>query len=531
MKIAKIWQLKKIEFAQKANSFIYFLSHAFVLKRFFHEDLVSEYDSKEGVALTLMSLNFLFRIGRKVLYTTLIYQMLSHDQISFGVIFLLLTIAGTAIKDIIKFDERDYENVILLRVNTTDYGHLVLAEYLITEGVLFLLGFTIARNIAGINYLQSLLIIPAYLGIHLFGEMLELKSIEKNGFLINKNNKIKNIITIILLLVPLALVAALAYFQPDIPLIVEILMIAGGIAAGAVAGLYLFKKPNYGRIFRYNLSLDTIRNSEMVITDGRTEINVNEMNEKLNNDAIKSSRKGYDFIFDAFRQRYRKNFIRDWVIEMVITVIVTVIGCAVPFLAETWIDLTGADEIVLNLILRRLLIVSYPIYFFSTTSKKFVMSCFLQIDSKLVNYSFFRNKNAVRKNYLLRLLEAIKITLVPTVILAFGVLLIYVFNTPVYSLSEMAVIFLLPLILGTFFAVFHISAYYFFHPYDSKGRVVNKVYAVVDYLVYLFSYLCIDINIELTLELTAMIAVTLALFSIIMYVIVLNYAPKHFRVR
>ncbi len=525
MKTAKIWQLKKIEFSQKANSLIYFLSHAFILKRFFHDDLVSEYDSKEGIALTIMSLNFLYGITKKVIYISIISELLSFDQTSFGTVFLLLTVAGTAVRDIIKFNETDYDNVILLRVNTRDYGHLLIIEYLLREGLLFLLGFAVAVNIIDLRLLPCLALIPAYLGIHLFGEMAELKSIEKNGYLINKNNKVKTTLTIIFLLLPLALVAAVAYLKPDLPSVAMYLMTIGGTALGVYSGLYLFTNPNYGRIFRYNLSLDNIRNTEMVVSDGRTAINIGEMNDSLTNNAVVSSRKGYDFIFDAFKQRYRRNFRKDWIIQIGITVIVIIIGCSVKFFSRE------ASEGLQRLLVHRLLIVSYPIYFFSSTSKKFVMSCFLQIDSKLVNYSFFRNIQAVKKNYLLRLREVFRITMVPTLILTGGLLLIYLFNFTAYRFREMAVIFALPLILGTFFAVFHISAYYLFHPYDRNGNVVNKAYAVVDYIVYLFSYLCIDIDIELSLTVTVIIAAVLAVMSAILYVVVVNYAPKHFRVR
>ncbi|MBQ7223853.1 MAG: hypothetical protein IJS38_04705 [Erysipelotrichaceae bacterium] len=525
MKTAKIWQLKKIEFSQKANSFIYFLSHAFILKRFFHDDLVSEYDSKEGLALTIMSLNFLYGITKKVIYISVISELLGHDQAAFGIAFLLLTIAGTAVKDIIRFDETDYNNVILLRVNTTDYGHLLLWEYLLREGVLFLLGFAVAANIINLSFWRCLLLIPAYLGIHLFGEMAEMQSIEKNGYVINKNGKVKSVLMIICLLLPLALVAAVAYFKPILPPLAEYLLILAGTILGVVSGSYLFNRPNYGRIFRYNLSIENIRNTQMIVSDGRTAIDIGEMNDSLTNNEIRSTRRGYDFIFDAFKQRYRKNFRKDWIIQIGITVIVTVIGCSLKLFSKEASDGIG------RMLIHRLLIVSYPIYFFSSTSKKFVMSCFLQIDSKLVNYNFFRNVQAVKKNYLLRLKEAFRITMVPTLILTGGLVLIYLFNLPTYKIREVAVIMVLPLILGTFFSVFHISAYYLFHPYDRNGVVVNKVYAVVDYLVYLFSYLCIDIDIELTLNVTAVIAAILAVLSVILYVIVVNYAPKHFRVR
>ena len=46
-------KIKRFDLNQQANSFFYWLYTNFIFKHFFHNDLVQEYEAKEGIELAL----------------------------------------------------------------------------------------------------------------------------------------------------------------------------------------------------------------------------------------------------------------------------------------------------------------------------------------------------------------------------------------------------------------------------------------------------------------------------------------------
>ena len=106
--------VSKFEFLQEVNNMIYFLSHTPILKKFFFEDLVKEYESKEGLVLFEKTVFYLKALTFKIIYISFIGvislipnvdDLLVKDVPRFGYVFLLFTLMALFIRNIIQWSE------------------------------------------------------------------------------------------------------------------------------------------------------------------------------------------------------------------------------------------------------------------------------------------------------------------------------------------------------------------------------------------------------------------------------------------
>ena len=507
---------------------MYFLYNSFIFRKFFHSDLVREYEAKEGVELAFNAYNFLRTLANKIFYLLLVYLIpQTFDADCFGMLFILLSVGGMIMKDVVSLDRRAYNSVILMHVDPHDYAVAEINRYLLTETM------TMGLALIGMSwYLEIsvpilLVYLAMYLSVHLIGEVLSFYWYITNDYAGNNNPNKKWVYGGLVLTV-----AVMVYLLLTGKVVVTNEMCAwGGIALiplGIAAYAVLEKDVNYNRYYRFNLSTDAFAGKkEVVVNTGRTTVNMTEMNRNIVTGKIDSRYKGYDFLFHAFLSRYRKSFTGGIVIKLVVITVIGAVLIALPFVREFEIE----GEMIINAIMNQSRLLIYIVYWFAMAGKNFIVSCFMQIDRYLVNYSFFRKTNAISKNYTLRVLTATVITLIPSIYMLVIISIICLVHAVTVSIGSIAVLFLFVIVLGVFYSIYNVSAYYLMQPYGFNGEVINKAYSVVDVVIYMLVYVSFEVEFTLTGGILAAIAITLTVISAILYVAVIRKAPSSFRVR
>jgi len=534
MNIQLLKQIEHLSLTESANQFFYFLSNAPILKKFFHSDLVEEYEAKEGISLAIITIRILKAFIYKIVYVFIVCSLLANvSNEAYFHSFFFMTLIGTMLRSIIRFDENDYTVISLLHMNEKEYVKYRLNLYIVKELLTFSFAYFFLSKIFEISYLYLFISIFLYLGMHLYAEMLRFKNMVKNNYLSEINKKQQNlmIIAIITCLLMIGAVQLINYFYLiDISFImmkVYYLVTAVFSMLGIYAYRYLNQFKDYKKIFKYNLTLDKINQSNVETSKfGNIVINLKQMSDEIQISKIDNNKHGYNYISAAFDSRYGKSFNKSTRTVLIITVVVGLCALIIPFFLDDYIRHNFAIEIIKNL-----RILFYVIYMYSLNSKKYTLSCFLQIDRYLVNYHFFRRRNDIAKNYLLRLKEVIKITMIPSVLLIIFLLLIYAVHTSSISITNIIILIVFPLALAMFYSIYSLSTYYLFQPYDKDGTLVNKAYTIFDYLVYMLSYALFQIHVEFSIKVLIIIIVVFVLVSIALFLSVLKFAPKQFRVR
>ncbi len=498
---------------QKVNSFIYFLSHNFIFKHFFYEDLVANYVSKEGIVLTANIIDFLWSLLTKIGYFFMIAVVVTFGgNYLFAPIFILLTILGGLWRDIIPFDKDDYYAVRLLKVNPTTYSRFLINRYLIRQFIHLSLAMILISQLLEIPYWYCLVLTIAYLAIHLSFQGLDVILIERNNYLTSIRG-LKDIIATILILVGMVL---LFVFDVEVPETIILIITALFTLAGIVSWFYLKDWPYYQIVYNYNLN-ELSKNEvsqEVIITGIDNKTALTEATQ------TNSSKTGYRYLYDVFFQRYRKQFRQPLYISCGICVIALIVVILIN------IFFPGEDFRLLNY-LTTLFWIMYILC--ESLGKKFVETCFFQIDRYLINYSFYRSRKAIGENFRLRVLKIIQYLSIPTLLICLIVLVECIFEKADWQTYLVAV--LLPVILLGFYTIYFVSMYYLFQPYSFSGEAVNKVYPVTNGIIYILVYFIFDGGVQFSLPVLSLLAVFLIVISVILYQITCKQAVKRFRVR
>ncbi len=497
---------------QKVNSFIYFLSHNFIFKHFFYEDLVENYVAKEGIVLTFNIINFLWSLLKKIFYFLVIASVvLLVGNYLFAPVFILLTILGGLWRDIIPFDSDDYYAVRLLKVNPATYSRYLIKRYLIWQFVYVSLAMILVSELLELPYWYCLVLTITYLTIHLSFQSLDMILVEGNNYLTSIKG-FKNIAASILII---AAVILLVVFDVEVPVMIILIIAALFTLAGVVSYFYLKNWPYYQIVYNYNLN-DLSTNAisqEVLITGIDNKTDLKEAGE------TNSNKTGYHYLYDVFFQRYKKQF------RMPIY-----ISCGICVLALIIIIIVNIFSLEDFSLLNYLTMLFWIMYLLCESfGKKFVETCFFQIDRYLINYGFYRSSKSIGENFKLRVLKIIQSLSIPTLLICLIVLVECIFEKADWQSYLVGI--LLPVILLGFYTIYFVSMYYLFQPYSFSGEVVNKIYSIANSAVYFLVFFLFDADIQFSLPVLALLAVILALVSVILYQITCRQAVKRFRVR
>ena len=526
----QLWnRIETIKQIESANTFINFLATAPILKRFFHSDLSGEYEAKEGIALAVRTLNYLTAVLYKAIYVVVLYalvEVLSEGNYdAFGHVFFFMTLIGASLKEIISYTNEDHLFTRILRIDAKEYVFYNIDFYLIKEFRLFTLLFLVLAKATDLSIYSLLLYLFMYLGMHMTSTYIRFHFIKKNSYLLGNVNK-KSISTIISIIV-ISLAAIVVVRFPGIYIHAKIMYVIAGLctALGIYSYIQLRKIDYYDTIFKRNLTVEKLADKAVAVSGGQFSfIDLAAMSKAMEITEIDSKYKGYRYIHEAFKSRYKKTLKRGRLITFIIILVLGLSGLILPFFFDGRYD-------VGPFIYEQLRMLFYIVFLFSTSSKNYVIACFMQVDRYLINYHFFRRASDISKNFKLRLKDVFINTYKPTSLTMIFLVLIYIFHSKVIDYSHILIIIVLSTVLAIFYSCFSLSAYYLFQPYSNDGKIVNKAYSFIDYLVYMIPFVLFQTEITVSLLTLIIISVVLVVISFGLYVSVLKVAPKKFRVR
>ena len=153
----------------------------------------------------------------------------------------------------------------------------------------------------------------------------------------------------------------------------------------------------------------------------------------------------------------------------------------------------------------------------------------MNCDVSLLHYSYYRSREAVLVNFRLRLKKLCYYNL-----LLIMVLCLYMNSTVVlvglpYTLSTLLLFDFALLCLAVFFSVHYLFVYYIFQPYNEQFDMKNPFMSILNGLVYLFCYFCMQLEGSL-LFVSGVLAATL-LYIPIALLLVYRLAPKTFHLK
>jgi len=234
-------------------------------------------------------------------------------------------------------------------------------------------------------------------------------------------------------------------------------------------------------------------------------------------------KEGYAYLNALFFDRHKRIIRKPVIIKSALVVLAFILVFGICYFVES-ATLGGFTTEIVG---------GYTIFIFLMymlcNSNRETRAMFYNCDLSMLRYGFYRKPGALIKMFTLRLRRIVLGNLLPTILIIIGLLLVVLVSGEGNYKEMIPIIFLL-LSLSVFFSVHYIFMYYIFQPYTSSLGVKNPFFSIINGVVYLLSYMSMQIDEPAARFMTYIIFFSI-IYVIIALVLVYYMAPKTFRVK
>lgn len=235
-------------------------------------------------------------------------------------------------------------------------------------------------------------------------------------------------------------------------------------------------------------------------------------------------KEGYDYLNAIFFERHKRIVSRAVKSRIIIILAVGLIGAvALLFVREQMKQKTFEA-------MTQMMPVMVFVMYLESTGGRICKSMFFNCDISLLKYGYYREADAILKNFKIRLRKLLMLDAVPAAIICGMILLWTLLCGEILAVWKAIPLMAGSLLLSAFFCLFHLFMYYITQPYTEEKTVKSPIFSVVNALVYFGCYLCLQIQTGSWLFTLGVLAVTI-IFIPLSYFCVFRFAPKTFKIR
>ena len=235
-------------------------------------------------------------------------------------------------------------------------------------------------------------------------------------------------------------------------------------------------------------------------------------------------KEGYDYLNAIFFERHKRIVSRAVKSRIIIILAVGLIGAvALLFMGEQMKQKTFEA-------MTQMMPVMVFVMYLESTGGRICKAMFFNCDISLLKYGYYREADAILKNFKIRLRKLLMLDAVPAAIICGMILLWTLLCGEILAVWKVIPLMAGSLLLSAFFCLFHLFMYYITQPYTEEKTVKSPIFSVVNALVYFGCYLCLQIQTGSWLFTLGVLAVTI-IFIPLSYFCVFRFAPKTFKIR
>lgn len=241
-----------------------------------------------------------------------------------------------------------------------------------------------------------------------------------------------------------------------------------------------------------------------------------------------SGRTGWPYLQALFFRRHRRMMYKPLRITLFIIAAVTALGCAALLIFCRGGELAGIFD-------RVSLCLPFCVFFLYIVQNNIIGSritraMFLNCDLALLKFGWYRESHVVLQNFLLHFVRLCGVDLLLSGALGamFTLLTLCAGGRP--PLGEYLAFLAALLCLGVFFAVHALGMYYLFQPYTADLKAKNPFFGIINGIMYVLCYACIQIR-SIPSWFTLIVLLVTVVYSAAVLALVRFRAPRTFRVK
>lgn len=435
-------------------------------------------------------------------------------------LLFVLTVIGAFMNTLMFDPSKDkYYAIILLGMDARRY---TLANYAFSL-LRLMLGFTLAALIfglmMGLNVWECLLVPFFVAGMKICFAAYELRRYEKSGSVKNDSKLAALKLIAMLLLLGVAYAPpALGYILPES---VSVVLMCLTVLAGALSVKKIITFKSYRAMYKELLTdaLDVQMDASALI-----KLQKEQARKNISADGgITSSKKGFEYLNELFIKRHRKIL---WRSAERITLVVLVLIAAVPVLFKY----VPESKSVVNGAMMNLLPAFFFVMYALNRGTGFTQALFINCDSSLLTYSFYKQPKCILKLFQIRLREIVKVNLLPAAAIGGGLALLLYISGGTDNPLNYAVLFVSVVCMSVFFSVHYLMLYYLLQPYNAGTELKSGTYKLAMAATYIVCYVLMQLRFP-TLIFGAVTIAFCVIYCIAASVMVYKLAPKTFKIR
>ena len=160
----------------------------------------------------------------------------------------------------------------------------------------------------------------------------------------------------------------------------------------------------------------------------------------------------------------------------------------------------------------------------------FTQALFMNCDHSLLTYSFYKKPEMVLHLFRIRLLEIMKINLLPAVIIGSALPILLYLSGGTDNPLNYVVLLVSILCMSMFFSVHYLTIYYLLQPYNAGTEMKSGTYRLVLTVTYIVCFFLMQQRIPILLF-GALAILFCVLYCIVACILVYKFAPRTFRIR
>lgn len=527
-----------INAAINANRVIFYLKRIPIIGKRIPDRIYAESDLKLIATVVVTILIIIRKLAGKGIYIGLMFVMplfvifkeiptADHFEAFVSMFFFLSFLAGTVqISVLLEANRNKYLCIKMMRFRARDFVIPSFFARHITNFLYFLPAVIIAFVIIDGGILQAFLMLLLMTAFRFISEALQLYLYDRKAILLNKKYVLQWAI-----IIPCCIAAYLPlYFQMILPIDKILFSIPAilAIAAGAVFSIrYILQFPEYKRVIEASLKLDDIMldmnkvKSEALF--GGVKLKEGEFSKASLQSGKFEKKQGYEYLNAIFFERHRKLLEKPIIRRLCVIAGVMAIAVIVTL---SFPQVIGTLDNKLLSIMPSFVFIMYFISLGDSICKAMFYNC----DISLLRYSFYRNKDVILRNFMVRLRKVTALNLIIGIAIC-AALYFFVAITGLSFRGMDLVLFTISILcLAVFFSVHHLFLYYVFQPYTTELGMKNPFFRLINTVVYFICFGCLQLK-NVPGYFTLIVIGATLIYILMALVLVYRLAPQKFRVK
>ncbi len=513
----------------RTNSILYYLKRLPLIGLVFPYTLYSQ----SALKVVFAVFSVMFEIGKTflskgiyvVFITTLASYLSQLDRVALSEadvmlnILLWCTFAGGVSNCFVLEPQKDQNYAIMfMRMDAKKVALTSFFQFLITTVVGMLPFYILVADMRALGVVNIFTIFVILVSSKLMGSVVKLYLRAKNKNLKVMKESYKEM-AISLLLLGVGVLFVILNIRTSI---IAMLIIAVAFSVMGVASLrYLLRFSDYLRLYKvmynqYETLLATKGNSKTALKT----VSVNYITDDV---GVKSNKSGYAMLSDCFMKRHRKllfSFSKVVVLIEVVALAIVLAACLIS---------PNIAQIANGLVISAVPLMTYIMYFFNC-GERTVKTLFMNCDSEMLTYRFYRQPKAIVEMFTLRLKALVVMDWFQSLPLALALPLILLVSGGTNTQSEYFMLFLSIMAMSTFFSVHNLVIYYLFQPYNKEVEMKNPIYTIIKSVTYVACFLLMRQNPPFAVF-SIVASVFCVLYIAISIPLAYKIAPKTFRLK